>query len=240
MLPKRSIADIDRKITLIQNSLSLYPRSHLVHITCVYTLAEERWRRYQQSHEKEDLVKSTLHSTEAIFLPPIPRVGYNLNNIFQLLFHLAMALKERSEKLGQPEVIRYSIEYLRYLRGLPLDSFDVSRNLVTTALIHALGIQVDLEAADGTRNIKEMVVLFRELLTSNSSAEFPDTAFIILGGTVNTEVALGRLQSLDEVAECLREAVKTCPPGSYHAWFVLAFTLSFRFKESHSNDDLRK
>ena len=185
----------------------------------------------------EDVDKSILYCTEAIFLPPISRDGYHLNNLFQLLFHLAFALIERSQKLEQPEGIKYSINYLRYLRGSPLDFFDVSRSLVTTSLIQALGIQVDLEARDGTQNIKEMVILFRELLASNPNADFPDTAFILLSTAINTEVTRGRVQSLAEVTECLRDAVKTSPPGSHIVWLVLAFTLSFRFKNSHSNED---
>jgi chaperonin GroEL (HSP60 family) len=63
---------------------------------------------------------------------------------------------------------------------LSLDSFDVPRNDVTTSLIRALAIQVESEAGDGTRNIKEMVVLCRELLTSTLSAGFPDASFYIL------------------------------------------------------------
>ena len=132
-----SIADIDRNITFLQNSLPLYPRSHSGHINCVYSLAEERWKRYRLSQDKEDLNKSIAHSTEAIFLPPVSRDGPLLNSIFKLLFHIAFALLVLSRKFEQHEGVKHSIEYFRYLRGHPFDSFDILRNDVTTLLIVA-------------------------------------------------------------------------------------------------------
>jgi hypothetical protein len=95
-----STADIDHSITFLSNSLSQYPRSHSEYINCVYYLAEVRWARYQRSQEKHDLDKSIAHCTDAIFLPPVSRNGPVLNNVFELFFHLAFALLERSEKFG--------------------------------------------------------------------------------------------------------------------------------------------
>ena len=50
-----SIADIDRMITFILNSLSMYSRCRSEYINCLYNLAEARWSRYRLSREKEDL-----------------------------------------------------------------------------------------------------------------------------------------------------------------------------------------
>jgi len=190
--------------------------------------------RHDLSQQKEDLDKCILYFTEAIFLPPVSRAGLSLH-VVRLLFHLASALLVRSEKFEQPEDVRSSIEYLRSLRGLPLDSFDISRNLVTTLLIRALGIQVQSEAGNGTRNIKEMVVLCRELLTTDISTDLFAVAFPPLDDAVDAEVDRGRsVQSLDEVIECLRDAVKMCPPGSHQVLFALANTLWNRFMETYS------
>ena len=60
-----SIADIDCNITFLQNSLSLYPRSHSKHIICLYNLARVRWARYQLSREKQGLDMSIAHCTQA-------------------------------------------------------------------------------------------------------------------------------------------------------------------------------
>ncbi len=216
-------------------TLSLYPRSHLYHTIGVYILAMARFARCSLSQQKEDLDKSIVHYTEAIFLPPVSRTGLN---VVQLLFRLSFALLVRSEKFKQPHDIKYSIEYLRYLRGLPLGSFDLPRNTVTSSLIRALGIRVESEAGDGTRNIKEMVVLCRELLTSNISAGFPVAAFMSLNEAVNAEFDRGRpVQSLDEAIQFLRDAVRMYPPGSHLVLYALADTLRTRFVETHSNDD---
>ncbi|KAH9028200.1 CHAT domain-containing protein [Lactarius pseudohatsudake] len=135
-----SITDIDGYIANAQNILSRHPRSHSEHIIGVHTLAMVRFARYILSQQKEDLDQSILYYTEATLLPPVSRDGLSLN-IVKHLFFLAFALLRRSEKFEQLEDVKYSIKYLRYLRGLPLDSFDLSRYAVTTLLIRALGVQ---------------------------------------------------------------------------------------------------
>ncbi|KAF8268592.1 CHAT domain-containing protein [Lactarius quietus] len=227
---------------MIQNSLSLYPRSHSTHIEYVHILAEMRWVHYVLSREKEDLDEFIVYCTEAIFLSPIPQEGRMFTNIAQLRFHLAVAFLELSKVFEQLEGVRYSIEYLRYLRGFPLDSFGVSRKQVTTSLILALGIQVESTDRDETRSIKEMVVLCCELLrvTSELSTAFPTGAFKSLSeATTAAQYLHGiSIDLLDAVIECLRDALKVCPPGSYIlVSFVLAVQLGNRFAKTHSLHD---
>ncbi|KAH9171556.1 CHAT domain-containing protein [Lactarius sanguifluus] len=237
MDPEPSIADIDDSITFIQNSLRRYPRYYLTHITGVQTLALARLSRYGLSQQKEDLDKSILHYTEAIFLPPVSRAGPSLH-VVQLLFDLASALLDRSEDFDQPGDVKYSIEYLRYLQGLPLESFDIPRHDVMKTLVQALAAQVELKTGDGTRNIEEMLVLCRELLTFDLSADFPVGAFESLKQAVNAEYVRERpIPLLDEVIECLRGAVKVCPPGSYEVLLALADQVCTRFFQTRSNDD---
>ncbi|KAI9443714.1 CHAT domain-containing protein [Lactarius psammicola] len=239
MDPEFSIADIDDRITLAQNvlSLRLFPRHDHTHINCVHILAGARFERYTLSRQKEDLDKSILHYTEAIFLPPVSRAQGSSINVVYLLFRLAMALLDRS-KFERPEDIKCSINFHRYLRRLPPDSFDVPRIYLTTSLIQALAAQVESEAGDGTQSIDEMVVLCRELLTSEISAGFPTAAFTSLNDAVNTEFDRGiSIQLLNKVVECLRDAVKVCPPGSYNVLYALADVLYTRFLETHSSDD---
>jgi hypothetical protein len=200
-----------------------------------------RFARYKLSNQKEDLDKSILHYTEAIFLPPMSQAG-PFPNFVQTFFRLASALLVRSEKFEQPEGIKYVIEYLRYIRGFPLDSFDVPRTDVTTSLIRALRTQVTLGAGNGTQDIKEMVVLCNELLSSSKSAVIPAAAFWCLGMAAEIEFKRGLpIEMLDEIIECLRDAVKAYPPDSYDAYhevmFMLAFTLCIRFKKTYSKKD---
>ena len=234
-----SLPDIDSYIAIAQNSLSIFPRSDQTYIGWVHVLVKARLLRYNLSQQKEDLDKYILHGTEAIVLPPISESQDGLAlNIVQLFFHLAHALVERSRKFKQPEDVRYSIEYLRYLRRLPLESSEVPRNDVTISLIRALATQVRLDIGDGTRDIKEMVVLCRELLTSNILTDFPIGAFQSLNQSVDFEVTRGRpICLLDDVIECLRDAVKVCPPDSYYVFFALAQQLCNRLMKTHSKDD---
>ena len=194
-----------------------------------------RLARYRLSQDKNDLDKSIVHCTEAILLPPSERS----NNIVRLLFDIACALLQRTAKFGhwQPHDIKYSIEYLRYLRGLPLNSFHVPRSDVTTSLIAALANQVLSDAEDGTQRIKEMVDLCRELLTSTLWGDFPDAVFTHLNLAVDAEYFRGRDQSMDQAIECLRDAAKMCPPESHSVFFALARLLRTRFSATHSNDD---
>jgi tetratricopeptide (TPR) repeat protein len=233
-----SIADVDRDITFLQNSLSLYPRSHSEHINCVYKLAQLRFARYDMLQEKEDIDKCILHFTESILLPPVSR---DRPHLVQQFFNLTFALLERSDDFEQPEGVEDVIRYLWFLQRLPLDSFDVPRAIVTGSLIRALGVQVKWGAVNGTRYIREMVVLCNELIISNKLADFPTDAFIVLAEATEEEFRRGlAIESLDEVIVCLREAVKVCPPGSSRYREVLlslARQLRARFFKTQSLDN---
>ncbi|KAH9055374.1 CHAT domain-containing protein [Lactarius vividus] len=206
--------------------------------------------RYELSQQKEDLDRCILHYAKAILLPPASWDTPS-PNIVGLLFYLASSLLRRSENFERPEDVKYSIEYLRYLRGIPipldsfvrglpipLDSLDPPRYLVTKSLIKALALQVKLEERDGTQNIKEMVVLCRELLTTTSSTDDLVATFSLLDAATGAQFSRGwTLSSIDENIECLRDAVKMCSPDSYQVLFVLARTLYIRFTQTHLIDD---
>ncbi|KAH9005581.1 CHAT domain-containing protein [Lactarius hatsudake] len=239
MDPQLSIDDIDDRITFFQGTRSQFPRSHFINIVGVQGLAMGRFMRYGWSEEKEDLDKCILHFTEAILLPPIPTAAPGLN-IVELLFRLASALLHRFKNLEQLDDVQCAAEYLRYLRALSLDSSDVLRNRVTESLIEALYFHVHLDTQDPRRNMDEMLVLFRELLASDISTDFPTTAFTSLCLAIQTELFRGRHGPLlDEVIECLRDAVKACPPHSHshQVHFSLATALHHRFSVTHSSDD---
>ncbi|KAH9025971.1 CHAT domain-containing protein [Lactarius pseudohatsudake] len=223
----------------LQNSISLFPRLHSEHATSVYRLAKTRYMRYGLSRKKEDLDKSILHFTEAILLPPVSRVG-PLFHVAWTLFDLAAVLLYRVKDFDQTEDVESCIENLQYLQGLPLESFAIPRSHVMAMLIQALGAQVKLGSGDWSRNIWEMAVLCRELLTSNISTDPPveDAAFTYFVAAFLTEAMRGRsIQLLNEVIECLRDAVKICPPGSHLVFFALASALCTRFVASRLNDD---
>ncbi|KAI0298357.1 CHAT domain-containing protein [Multifurca ochricompacta] len=236
MASELTVVEIDQHIAYIQNALSLFPRPHSGHTIRIYALAMMRYKRYRLSDQKEDLDKSILHYTEAIFLSPLPLDGPSLN-IIQLFFQLVSALLRRSKAFKRPEDAKYAVEYLRFLRELPLDTFDVPRNFVTTSLVEALAVQVKLEAG-GTQDIEEMVTLCRELLTSNNPECYPTDAILAFAGVIMSRFCQGKqVKPLDEVIQYLREALKICPPSLHPVPLGLATALMIRFGTIYLNDD---
>jgi tetratricopeptide (TPR) repeat protein len=219
-------------------------RSHPEYIAHLDMLAMARFDRYKLSYRKEDLDKSILHLTEAIFLSPMSPDGPFLNAV-QILYHLANTLLMRSEDFKQPEGVKYGIEYLRYLRGFPLDSFYVLRKDITASLICALLTQVRLGAGNGKLDVNEVVVLCIELLSSGQSAAILAEVFSYLRGAAEIELNRGfTTEIIDNVIKCLRNAVKAYPPGSHDAWhqvaYALADALHLRFTKTHSMKDFEE
>ena len=82
-----------------------------------------------------------------------------------------------------------------------------------------------------------MVVLCRELFTSNAPADLPVDPFLSLSEAVHAEYIRGRAQSLGQTIECLRDAVEVWPKDFHGVMFALASLLVAQFWETHSNDD---
>ncbi|KAI0298384.1 hypothetical protein B0F90DRAFT_715393 [Multifurca ochricompacta] len=226
--------ELDQMITSHQRALSWIPRSHPAYTAYIHRLAQSQFKRYELSEQKEDLDKSIVHYTESIFLPP--SWGFYLN-VVQVFFQLVISLLRRSEEFKQPEDVKCAIEYLRYLRGLPLDTFEVSYKVVTTSLVEALAIQVELEA-DGTRDIEEMVNLCQGLLTCHSSENDPTDAITALISAILCKFDQRKqVEPLDGVIQCLRDALKICLPGSHDVLLGLAISLAIRYAKNYSNDD---
>ena len=200
--------------------------------------------RHRRSHQKEDLDKSILHFTEAIFLfRPIQAKQVTVLNAIETLFHLAFALLDRSEEFGeQPDDIKYAMDCLRYIRRFPLDSLNVPRTVVTTLLTRSLRSLVRLGVGNQTQDIKDMVVLCNELLSSNKSEDFNEDVPMI-NAFIYLDQAFSHVERnhemLDEIIKCLRNAVKVCPlePASHRVMYALAEALGDRFLKAHSKED---
>ncbi|KAI9429151.1 hypothetical protein BJY52DRAFT_1200656, partial [Lactarius psammicola] len=212
-----SIHEIDSLITQFQHVLSISsrydPRRHLT----VYLLAMLRLQRHMQSNQREDLDKAILHFTELLLLTPRSWLE-NGRLILTALFYLAFALVQRSRVSNQPEDAIYAAKYLRHLRHQPHPPLSVPRCQVTTILVHALALQVELEAGNVTQDIDEMAVLCRELLMDASNSD-----------------SIGPIASL-LVIECLR-LVRKHKPDLLSAHFALALSLGKRYVMTFVNDD---
>jgi CHAT domain-containing protein len=105
-------------------------------------------------------------------------------------------------------------------------------------LVLALAVQVELKSDDVTEDIKEMVVLCRELLNSDISTSLVPDPFPALAKVTLTKYDV--IEELgDQVIECLREAIVRFP--HFHQLpLMLALFLSLRFLVTNSIDDYKE
>jgi hypothetical protein len=229
-----SIYEIDSSITPLQHDLSILPRSDPRRLICMISLAVMRLRRLALSNQREDLDKATVHLTESILLSPLLWLQHG-PIILSTLFALARALLLRSNLSKQPEDAICATKYLSLLRDQPYEIPSISRYQVTALLVHALSLQVDLAAGNVMQNIREMVVLSRELLeTSDDDA----THFIkIIDKTVTPKLRSAVPdQPLDELIEFSRVATKR-RPDLLEGRMTFAKSLVCRYYINGVNDD---
>ncbi len=220
----------------MQSGISSLPRSHHLRVPYVQALAIARLRRYTLSKQKEDLEKSILHHTEAIFLPlPWDKCCRNIIHIF---FTTTLALLHRVNESRQPEDVKYSLIYLRYLREESFKASNVPPNYITGWLVHLLASKVELELGDVMRDIEEMAVLCHELLNSDTSIESLTIPVTDLTRTVGAKFGRWDVRQApsEQVIECLREAA-TRLPDLDEVSITLARSLFNRFQMTYSSDD---
>jgi hypothetical protein len=204
-----SISGLDDHISRFERAIPALPYSDPLRHTCIGALAMAYSGRYHLSSQKEDLDRSILHFTQAIFLTP-PWVKPR-QNIVRFFFFLASELLRRSQKSKRPSDVRFCIKYHHYLQDLPLETFCIGRNEVKRNLALALGILVEISGSrDAVRDIDEMTTLCRELLNSGISQGSLAEVLLALFSAVdiNRKQSPGHEPS-EQVIKCLREA-NTC------------------------------
>jgi hypothetical protein len=141
------------------------------------------------------------------------------------------------KKIKQPDDVKYSIKYLRYLRDQPLQVFDVPHDKVTSFLVEVLAVQVELKSDNFKEDIEEMAILCDKLLNSDILASPPPGPFMALAKVINAKQVLTG-QVGDQAIECLREASIRLPHPHVHILSLeLARSLTSRFSINLSNDD---
>lgn len=231
---------LDNEITAIQRSLSFLPRHDPDRCLWLLRLAGARAGRYNLLAQMEDLDKHILHASESILIPP-----WDGHHECLALFYIARALLHRSDQFQRAEDVKYSIQYLLYLKDtrLPIETCNLSRIEVTELLVLALATYVEIEAGDETQIIEAMMRFCYELLASEISRNYPVDAFVALGRAIHIEFSRGlEMRTLDKVIECLRQAVNKYPSDVQKVHQVhldLAIALQFRMMKTHiaSDDD---
>ncbi|KAI0298378.1 CHAT domain-containing protein [Multifurca ochricompacta] len=83
-----------------------------------------------------------------------------------------------------------------------------------------------------------MVILCQELLACHSSVNYPTCAILALDSAISYKFRQWKqVEPLDEVIQCLRDALKIFPPGSHRVLFGLVTSLFVRYRTNYSNGD---
>jgi len=194
--------------------------------------------RFVSSRQQGDLERSILSPTEAIYLPPTRDTPSPFLSIVQTFYDLALRVLFRAEESGRPEDVKCCIRYFRYLHEQLHDVFMKFPVPVTTALVHALAMQVELELGDVDQDIEEMACLCDELLNSDIPiqsltdpiADFARAVSVRFNEPFEVETCS------EKVIDCLRKAMVRLP-GLHHVSLALAGSLCIRFEASLSDDD---
>jgi len=209
----------------------------------VQGLAGMSYERYTSKRQEHDLDQSIIRFTEAIFLP-LPWDLCTLN-IIEMFHYLTLAIYTRSRDTRQPEDVKRCITYLRYLHGQWREDPNILPFPVTSVLVYALAIQVELELGNAVQDIEEMAGLCDELLNTQadislaSSTETITTFVETIAARNEESVDSGGKCLSEKVIECLRKA-NVCLPDSHGLSVVLAESLFVRYKETYLDDDYKE
>ena len=189
---------------------------------------------------KADLYTSITNLTEAVLL--LSRRGQDAVKAFGLL---AFALFARFQAYRQPEDVKSSLEYFRFLRICfhPLEAFDIPTSKLTSSLIEALGYNLNLGFVDVTQALEEMATLTHELLASEASGGSRKelrTAILAFASSVATKLNDGNsiqhwLPS-EQILQVLREGAEIVP-DSHLISLTLARCRGARFQRTHANNE---
>ena len=142
--------------------------------------------------------------------------------------------------LSQPQDANDAADHFRSLPDQPHQALRVPRRRVTTMRVVALASQVMLEDRDAMQNIREMVLLCRELFTSKLSEGAATLLVTLTCKIVFSKIRMGVSdQPLDQLIECLRVA-RVHTPEMREAHLALAYCLTIRYDMTNVNDDYKE
>jgi len=227
------IHELLSSIPVLRHAVTTLPRASPLRIRCIRLLAIALEERYYLLRQVDDLEQSILNFTEAIFLPP----NRYRPNIAEYLFSTVRLLHFRAVISQQPEDVKYTVIYLRYLRGLSPEALNIPLDIVKEILVLALALQVGLELGDVMQDIVEMADLFLELFNSDISTILTRAIIIFAGVVKDRYGSWGKGKGPPaKVIDCLRKA-RIRLPNLDELSITFAGTLFERYLIAYSNDD---
>ena len=232
----KAVDKLSHRVSLIQDILPRLSRTHPMRPMALYYSSLGQLLCHKLLHLSEDLDLSILHLTEALLLPSCFRGEFGVNPIV-IFSHLASTLIRRSEKSTMPGDINSAIQFLRFLREQPLESFATLRNKTAALLMKALAVRTELGCGDAMRDIEDMIALCDELLTLDDSEQSAVKYSKLLFGAF---IACGQNKPLlDHCVILLREA-SMHRSKSPALSLVLAYALVLRFGETLADEDFEE
>jgi CHAT domain-containing protein/tetratricopeptide (TPR) repeat protein len=183
------------------------------------------------SPQKGNFDKSIADLTEAVLLPFQPS-----QDVVHMFFQLAIVLFLRFRNYKQPEDVKSSLIYFRFLRinFHPLEAFDIPHEHLTSYLIQALAGNLILGSM--VQDLEEMAALSRELLSSDVSMSDLTAAIEAFSEATSFTFNLEDAKPPPEqVIEVLREAEIIVPKSTVSV--ALSCCLTRRFRAAHVMND---
>ena len=214
-----------------------YPELIFVVFSMSHRLSLGTGPRFLSSRQQGDLEQEILSFTKAIYLPISRDTPSSLTNIVEIFYHLALGILLRVEESRRPEDVKCCIGYLRYLHGQWQEISMKFPLPVTTALVQALAVHVELDLGDLDEDVEEMADLCDELLTSDLSIQSLTNPIVDFASAFSDHFgALEWRVPSEKIIDCLRKAVIRLP-GLPQVSIVLAASLFIRFVVVPSDDD---
>jgi hypothetical protein len=230
-----TLPELDGKILRYHRILESSPRSDPNRPTLLFNLTGLRSQRRVLSNEKSDLDKAITHLTETVLLPPT-------QHIVDALFHLAGLLRSRFSFYRQPDDLKSSIKYFRFLRVNfhSLEAFDIPHDSggLPTQLFNALAYNLELTPGDMVQDLEEMLALIPEFITGDILTYHRKSAVEVFSDVITaTEMFCRKDTQLvaNRAIQVLREATVLNPDLVIS--LALATCLAARFKMTHAMSD---
>ena len=231
----KTIYEFDRVFLEYHRLLKSLPRSNFTRPGLLLEVASLRTQRWRLSRQKSDLDKAITHLTEAVLLLPTQRIVF-------AFFRLSTILRLRFECAKQPDDLKFSIKYFRFLRFNfhSLEAFGIPRGDLPSNLICVLAHKLASTPGEMAQDLEQMVVLLPELITAeiltyDQILAFEGFAATVLNLTPDMFSREDTQPVADQAIQVLRGAMALNPDPRIA--IALATCLSSRFQTTHAMSD---
>ncbi|KAH9955989.1 CHAT domain-containing protein [Russula dissimulans] len=233
--PPFSLDEVDKVIADAEYALSSLTRSHPRFPLLISILGIYRRYRYWWLNDQQDVDKSLIYLTHAIFLSsdPLPDGPHPITSFFLL----SQALLDRSHVLKQLSGVEHCVKYFHFLRDRSFEAFGIEFDHVTMLLVRALSLQAVWNPECGVQDLEKISALCSELLASNIKESLVNNALSDLTAAIaNFMTTTPWIEHSPQIIECLREANRRLPHSRIVST-VFSVSLFARFNITKSHGD---